>query len=65
MTQHEITFRRAVAIITAAVSAGQLSIQNSSEIKETISLIYSALIDAEATILDDSLFAYAMARQGL
>lgn len=65
MTHHEITFRRAVAIITAAVSTGQLSIQNSAEIKEAISLIYFALIDAEATILDESLFAYAMTRQGL
>ena len=61
MTQHEITFRQAVTITTAAVAAGQLSIQNIPEIEKAIVSMYSALTDAELKIIDDSIYAYAIA----
>ncbi len=47
MTQHELTFSRAVAMTTAAIAAGQLNYADREAIENAISSFYDILLAVE------------------
>jgi adenosine deaminase len=53
MTHHELTFNRAVAMTTAAISAGQLNYADHDAIENAIVLFYDLLLETEFVLLSD------------
>jgi hypothetical protein len=52
MTHHEVTFNRAVMMVTAALSAGHIRPSESEAIQDAILSFCNILVDAEFAWLD-------------